>query len=259
MSMHPILHIVKIGGHVLEEEAAWNTVAGAFAQLAGSKILVHGGGRKASELGEALGIPVRMYQGRRITDAETLEVVTMVYAGYYNKRLVAALQAKGCNALGLSGADANSIRAHKRRGGEVDFGYAGDIDAIDHRAIGRLIEGGFTPVFCALTHDQQGQLLNTNADTIAAALATALSSTFAVRLRYCFEKPGVLRDPERDDSLIDHMTRSDYARYRDEGIIQGGMLPKLDNAFRALAGGAQTVSIGSYRDLSTKSGTILAL
>lgn len=253
------LFVLKIGGQVLEDEEALREVVRQFAARGGYKILVHGGGKRASQLGEALGLPARMYQGRRITDQATLEIVTMVYAGLYNKKLVAALQAHNCNALGMSGADANAIQAHKRLGGEIDFGFAGDIDVVDDQGITRLLHAGFTPVFCALTHDRQGQLLNTNADTIASRVASAMAKTFSVHLQFCFEKDGVLRDPGDDASVIPLIGQSDYARYRKEGTISGGMLPKLDNAFQALKGGVDRVAISSIHQINGKGGTKLTL
>lgn len=253
------LFVLKIGGQVLEDETALQEVVGQFARRGGKKILVHGGGKRASQLGAALGIPARMYQGRRITDEKTLEIVTMVYAGLYNKKLVAALQAHDCNALGMSGADANAIQAHKRRGGEIDFGFAGDIDQVDHDGIDRLLQAGFTPVFCALTHDRQGQLLNTNADTIASTVASAMTAHYRVHLQFCFEKNGVLRDPDDDHSVIPLITQADFARYRKAGIISGGMLPKLDNAFHALKSGVEQVAISSIHEINGQGGTKLTL
>ena len=259
LAMRKELFILKIGGQVLEDEEALQDVVQQFAARGGHKILVHGGGKRASQVGEALGVPARMYQGRRITDKSTLEVVTMVYAGLYNKKLVAALQANGCNALGMSGADANAIQAHKRLGAEIDFGFAGDIDRVDHTGIDRLLQSGLTPVFCALTHDGQGQLLNTNADTIASSLASAMTAHYQVRLQFCFEKNGVLRDPADDHSVIPLITHADYTRYRKEGIISGGMLPKLDNAFAALKSGVDQVAISSIHHINGLGGTTLTL
>lgn len=257
--MSDTLFVLKIGGHVLARAEVLADVLDQFARREGPKILIHGGGKRASQIGNALGIPAQLHKGRRITDADTLEVVTMVYAGLYNKRLVAELQARSCNALGMSGADANSIRAHKRTGTAIDYGYVGDIDAVDAEGIDRLLVAGFTPVFCAITHDQQGQLLNTNADTIAATLAAAFAKEYSVHLQFCFERPGVLRDAERDDSLIPTMTWGDYQTYRDQGIIHSGMLPKLENAFAALRAGVNNVEVSSHAAIGTFTGTTLHL
>lgn len=237
------LHMLKIGGKVVEDEAVLDRVLNDFIQLSGHKILVHGGGRRASALGEKLGIPAQMIDGRRVTDADTLEIVTMVYAGLYNKRVVARLQAKDCNAIGLSGADGNLILAHKRRGWKHDYGFAGDIDTVNTQSLIQLLEAGFTPVLCAITHDKKGQLLNTNADTIAAQTALALASTHEVALHLCLDLPGVMRDPNDLTSIIPSITKEEYTEYKKQGIISGGMIPKLDNAFTALAKGVKQVRI----------------
>lgn len=237
------LHITKIGGKVIEDEALLQQVLAGFTALEGLKILVHGGGQRANELSRRLGFEPRMHRGRRLTDDHALEVAVMVYAGWSNKTLVSRLQALGCDALGLSGADGNAIRAHKRRGGAVDYGYAGDIDEVNTAMIRHLLLAQVTPVFCAITHDRKGQLLNTNADTIAARLARALAPYYEVHLRYCFEKPGVLLDPADDDSVIHRLDYDDYQAYQRQGIITDGMLPKLDNAFAALRDGVDRVVI----------------
>ena len=237
------LHITKIGGKVIEDADLLEQVLTDFAALEGLKILVHGGGKRANELSRRLGFEPKMYRGRRITDEQALEVAVMVYAGWSNKNIVSRLQALGCDALGLSGADGNVIRAHKRRGGAVDYGYAGDIDAVNTAMIRHLLLAQVTPVFCAITHDREGQLLNTNADTIAARLARALAPYYEVHLRYCFEKPGVLLDPADDDSVIQRLDYDDYQAYQRQGIITDGMLPKLDNAFAALRDGVARVVI----------------
>ncbi len=237
------LHITKIGGKVIEDEALLEQVLAGFVALEGLKILVHGGGKRANELSRRLGFEPRMHRGRRITDENALEVAVMVYAGWSNKTIVSRLQALGCDALGLSGADGNAIRAHKRQGGDVDYGYAGDIDEVNTALIRHLLLAQVTPVFCAITHDRQGQLLNTNADTIAARLARALAPHYEVQLRYCFEKPGVLLDPLDDRSVIPILGYDDYRQYRQQGVITDGMLPKLDNAFAALHDGVARVII----------------
>ncbi len=251
------LHILKIGGAVLEDAAELEETLGFFSNLPGYKLLGHGGGRRASRMSEALGIAPKMFEGRRITDADTLEVVTMVYAGLENKRLAAMLQAMGCNAIGLSGADGNSILAEKRPVGKVDYGFAGDIKQVNARGLSGLIADGFTPVLCAITHDGKGQLLNTNADTIAAELAIALAAHFQVNLYYCFEKAGVMTDVNDPGSVILQLDPEQYARHREDGIIADGMLPKLDNAFRALKAGAASVQVGSRRSLELGKATQL--
>jgi len=237
------LHITKIGGKVIEEEALLRQALTGFSALKGLKVLVHGGGKRANELSRRLGFEPRMHRGRRITDDKALEVAVMVYAGWSNKTIVSLLQALGCDALGLSGADGNVIRAHKRAGGDIDYGFAGDIDDVNTTLIRHLLLAQVTPVFCAITHDGQGQLLNTNADTIAARLSRALAPHYEVHLRYCFERPGVLLDPTDDGSVIPRLGYADYQQYQRQGIITDGMLPKLDNAFAALHNGIARVSI----------------
>ncbi len=249
------LRILKIGGNVLADDQLLDTMLTTFANWTGPAILVHGGGRSASEFSRRLGIEAKMIDGRRITDAPTLDVVTMVYAGLVNKKIVAALQAKNCNALGLSGADANVIRAHKRKVTTVDYGFAGDIDEVDDRAIKALLEAGFSPVCCPITHNRQGQLLNTNADTIASALAVALARHYSVSLRYCFEKPGVLRNAEDDSSQIAILSSLLYQELKQKGLIHSGMLPKLDNAFGALEKGVREVLIGNPTSLQSGEAT----
>lgn len=250
------LTILKIGGKVVEDAQVLDQVLEDFIQIEGAKILVHGGGAKASQLGKDLGIPAQMIDGRRITDAPTLEIVTMVYAGLYNKKVVAQLQAKGCNALGLSGADGNLIQAHKRIVQKIDYGFAGDIDQIDASGIDRLLKSDFTPVFCAITHNQKGQLLNTNADTIAAELSKAMASLYGVQLLLCMDFDGVLANPKDPQSLIPKLDQQQYADYQQRGIISGGMIPKLDNAFAAIASGVDRVKICGPQTL-LKGGTTL--
>jgi len=229
------LKIIKIGGQVINEAERLHPFLEAFAKLEGQKILVHGGGRKATKLSKRLGIHTQMVNGRRVTDAQTLEVATMVYGGLVNKNLVAQLQGLGVSALGMSGADLNSIQSHKRTNAEVDFGFVGDIEQVNGEMITKLLHLDITPVFCALTHDNQGQLLNTNADSIASKLAIGLKKHVdEVELYYCFEKNGVLFDPENDFSVIPKINASQYQQYKKDEIITGGMIPKLDNAFEAL-------------------------
>lgn len=238
------LSIVKIGGNVINDPDSLQAFLEDFAALEGLKILVHGGGRKATEISQALGLQTTMIGGRRVTDREQLEVVTMVYAGLLNKSIVAGLQQLHCNALGLSGADANAVQAHKRMVTDVDYGFAGDVDAVNTQAVDLFLQGGLTPVFCAITHDKKGQLLNTNADTIAGELAAGMSELYEVELIYCFEKQGVLLDMNDPNSVVEHMDRSIYVRLKEEGVIAAGMLPKLKNCFAALEGGAARVILG---------------
>lgn len=246
-----MLLILKIGGNVIDNEAALTSFLADFAQLPSPKILVHGGGKLATELSKKLDIQPLMIEGRRITDAETLKVVTMVYAGLVNKTIVAKLQALGCNALGLSGADADCLRASKRVAGEVDYGFVGDIAPENIRIdfFSKLLDSDYTPIASPITHDGQGQLLNTNADTIAASLAKALSRHYAVKLVYCFEKPGVLANAADDSSVITKITAASYTELKASGVVSGGMIPKLDNAFDALNAGVESVVIGDAKQV----------
>jgi len=239
------LSIVKIGGNVVNSNPELHAFLQDFAALEGFRILVHGGGRIASDMAESLGVETKMAGGRRITDEKTLDVVTMVYAGLLNKKIVSGLQSKGCNAIGMSGADGNSIRAHKRPVEDLDYGFAGDVDEVDSRLITSLSRSGLVPVFCSITHDRLGQLLNTNADTIAGELAKALSREFDVELIYCFEKNGVLRNVEDGSSVIESINRERYEDLKKNGSIAEGMLPKLHNCFEALKNGVSRVIIGS--------------
>jgi acetylglutamate kinase len=238
------LSIIKIGGNVINSKTELDSFLSDFAQLPGLKILVHGGGRKATEIADSMGLEPKMIGGRRVTDEANLEVVTMVYAGLLNKSIVAKLQAKACNALGLSGADANVIKAHKRIVKEIDYGFAGDIDEVEHNTISLFLNAGITPVFSAITHNKQGQLLNTNADTIAAEVAKGLSADFEVELIYCFEKNGVLKDVADDASVIENINCESYELLKSEGVINEGMLPKLENCFNSLRNGVGRVIIG---------------
>lgn len=251
------LHILKVGGKVIDDLALLRPILESFLQKEGKKIIVHGGGKKASELSEKLGIAVQMVNGRRITDAASLEVATMVYAGLFNKQIVALLQSLGGNALGLSGADGNVILAHRRPVKEIDYGFVGDLDAINAPAIQRLLSAEFTPVFCAITHDGQGQLLNTNADTIASSLATAMSALYEVKLYLCLDKNGVLANPADDNSVIPGMNPTDYERFKAEGVVYAGMLPKLDNAFDALRQGVKQVIICGPDSICQGRGTVI--
>ena len=251
------LTIVKVGGAVVEDEAQLSQLLKDFSAIEGRKVLVHGGGRKATKVAEALGIESKMVGGRRITDADMLSVVTMVYGGLVNKNLVARLQANGVNALGLTGADMDVIRSHKRppvpvnsgssgapgTSALIDFGFVGDVDRADGQMLSRLIEEGVTPVMAPLTHDGHGNILNTNADTIASETAKALAPYYDVTLIFSFEKKGVLRNPDDDDSVIPSITSEDFPKLVADGIVSGGMLPKLENSFQAIESGVQEVII----------------
>ncbi|MDO3693768.1 acetylglutamate kinase [Wenyingzhuangia sp. chi5] len=239
------LTIVKVGGNVINNAEALESFLSDFAALEGNKILVHGGGKRATQLAADLGIEATMINGRRVTDEATIEIVTMVYAGLLNKNIVATLQSKNCNALGLSGADGNSIQAHKRKVVDVDYGFAGDVDGINAQNIATFIKGGMTPVFCAITHDGKGQLLNTNADTIASTIAVGMSTLYDVSLVYTFEKNGVLTSVEDDNSVITDINSEKYNQLKADGIIADGMLPKMENCFDALQQGVSEVIIGN--------------
>lgn len=237
------LSLIKVGGKIVEEQATLSRLLASFAAIPGRKVLVHGGGRSATAMASRLGIESRMVGGRRITDKAMLEVVTMVYAGLVNKNIVAGLQAQGVNALGMTGADMNILLSDKRPVGEVDYGYVGDVRRVDAAALSALIEMGVVPVIAPLTHDGRGSMLNTNADTMAGETAKALASRYEVSLVYCFEKRGVLRDENDDNSVIAEMTRQQFETYRAEGVVQGGMIPKLENAFDAIRHGVREVII----------------
>jgi len=252
------LTIVKVGGAVVEDEAQLEQLLKDFAAIEGAKILVHGGGRRATKIAERLGIETKMVDGRRITDAEMLEVVTMVYGGLVNKHVVAMLQAQGVDAIGLCGADGDVIRSVKRplKNG-VDFGFVGDVRKADGDKIARFIEVGLTPVIAPLTHDGQGNILNTNADTMASETAKAMASKYDVTLIYSFEKKGVLSNPDDDDSVIPAITRADFERYKADGTISGGMLPKIENALAAVDAGVSQVIITLATAIDGHHGTII--
>src|SRR6202012_1912948 len=245
------LYIIKIGGNVIDNSENLHLFLKDFTALKGNKILVHGGGKVATQLSETLGIEPKMIEGRRITDIETLKVVTMVYGGLINKNVLPQLHRYCTNAIGLTGADGNFIRTKKRPVKTIDYGFVGDIDetSIDNQNIKRLMDGGFTPVFCAITHDGDGQLLNTNADTIASALAVSLAKLYDITLIYFFEKRGVLKDINNEDSLITDIDPQYYEELKKQQIIHSGMLPKLDNAFTAITCGVKAVVIGHANDL----------
>lgn len=257
--MKPQLSVVKIGGNVIGDDQQLSQVLGLFSKMEEPKILVHGGGKKATEIGNKLGIETRMTNGRRITDAQSLDVAIMVYGGLTNKKIVAQLQALGSNAIGMSGADGNAIIAHKRPVKEIDFGFVGDVEAVHHNNISALLKSNFTPIFCALTHDGKGQLFNTNADTIAAELAIGLSNTYETTLYYCFEKKGVLRNIEDDNSVIQHINSQKYSELLAENIIADGMLPKMHNCFHALQNHVAKVCIGDHGMLEKNSSNYTTL
>ncbi|MBL7697619.1 MAG: acetylglutamate kinase [Chitinophagaceae bacterium] len=255
------LLVIKIGGNIIDDDNKLSSFLAEFATVAEKKILVHGGGKLATKLAGKMGIEQQMVDGRRITDAETLKIVTMVYAGYINKNIVASLQKNGCNAIGITGADGNAIQAHKRLKGQIDYGFAGDIDAVNTSLIKGLLEQGNDVVVAPITHDKNGQLLNTNADTIAQEIATAMSGLYDVSLVYGFEKAGVLMDAERDETVIPQIDPANYAELKKENVIFAGMIPKLDNAFAAIDKGVKKVIIGKAEQLGAliegKSGTTI--
>ena len=252
------LTIVKVGGAVVEDEVQLAQLLKDFSAIEGLKVLVHGGGRRATQVAASLGIESKMVNGRRITDADMLSVVTMVYGGLVNKNLVARLQANGVNALGLTGADINVIRSHKRplKDG-IDFGFVGDVDTADGQMLSRLIEAGITPVMAPLTHDGMGHILNTNADTIASETAKSLAPYYDVTLIFSFEKKGVLSNPDDDDSVIPTITRTDFIKYKADGTISGGMLPKIENALAAIDAGVSRVIITLATAIDGQHGTII--
>lgn len=253
--------LIKVGGAVVEDEAQLQRLLTDFAHIPGHKVLVHGGGRRATKVAAALGIESKMVNGRRITDEHMLEVVTMVYGGLVNKQLVARLQALGINALGLTGADMNVMHSHRRpiKDG-IDYGFVGDVDRADGRMLATLIAEGVTPVMAPLTHDGEGHMLNTNADTIAAETAKALAPYFDVTLVYCFEKAGVLANADDDASVISHINREAFTRLIADGTIAGGMIPKIENALDAVAKGVKQVRITSADSLGNpNSGTVVTI
>lgn len=252
------LTIVKVGGAVVEDEAQLAQLLKDFSAIEGKKVLVHGGGRRATQVAASLGIESKMVNGRRITDAEMLNVVTMVYGGLVNKNLVARLQANGVNALGLTGADIDVIRSHKRplKDG-IDYGFVGDVDKANGQMLSRLIEEGITPVMAPLTHDGQGTILNTNADTIASETAKALAPYYDVTLIFSFEKKGVLSNPDDDDSVIPVITHADFIKYKEDGTISGGMLPKIENALAAIDAGVGRVIITLATAIDGHAGTVI--
>ncbi len=244
------LYVIKIGGNIVDNPALLTECLTAFSKIKGQAILVHGGGKLATSMAAELGIAQTMVEGRRITDAETLKIVTMVYAGYINKNIVAQLQALGVNAMGLTGTDGNLISAHKRTGASIDYGFVGDVDGINETLITQLLTTNTKLVVAPITHDGHGQLLNTNADTIAQSIATGMTRHFDVHLIYGFEREGVLSDVNDPSSVIAFIDRPAYGTLKDQKVIFEGMIPKIDNAYLALEGGVQSVIIGKAEKLN---------
>ena len=256
------LYVIKIGGNIIDDEKKLSSFLKKFASIHEKKILIHGGGKLATNLAQQLNIPQQLVDGRRITDAETLKVITMVYAGYINKNITALLQSNNCNAIGMCGADANLIKAHKRVHPSIDYGFTGDIDEVNNEWLGKLLNEEVTPVIAPVTHDKNGQLLNTNADTIAQEISKSMANLYTVTLIYCFEKKGVLENSNDEDSVIKVINASSFKDLKEKKIIHSGMIPKLDNAFAALSGGVKKVVIGKAEELgqliSGSSGTSIA-
>ena len=244
--------IIKIGGNIIDNPTELSQFLSDFSKIEGYKVLVHGGGKSATKMAESIGLVPQMIDGRRITDAAMLEAVVMIYAGQINKNIVAQLQANSTNAMGFSGTDGNLIQSDKRNHPTINYGFVGDVKKVNTQLLETLLSNGIIPVFCAITHDGKGQLLNTNADTIASELAIALSEVFDVTLNYCFEKPGVLYDAEDDSSVIENINQELYSKLKAEKAIHSGMIPKLDNCFNSLSKGVQKIKIGHHRMLQDK-------
>ncbi len=249
--------VLKIGGNVIDNPEALKTFLREFAAVEGPKILVHGGGKLATRLAERLELKVQMVDGRRITDKGMLDVVTMVYAGLINKQIVAGLQAVGCNALGLSGADGNIVTARRRASEPIDFGFVGDIERVNADLLGNMLEDGLVPVFSAIMHDGHGTLLNCNADSVATSVALGATALAPVDLVFCFEKAGVLRDPEDEMSVIPEITAENYPPLKADGTISKGMIPKVENALKAVSQGVRSVTIRSSARLNDGIGTVI--
>src|SRR5574344_1345581 len=258
-NMKEKLTIIKVGGKIVEEPDSLKQLLNDFSQVTGHKVLVHGGGRSATKLASDLGIESKMVNGRRITDADMLNVVTMVYGGLVNKKIVAGLQSLNVNALGLTGADMNVIRSVKRPVKDVDYGFVGDVETVDGKLLSELIKKGIVPVMAPLTHDGKGNLLNTNADTIAGETAQSLAPYFDVTLIFCFEKKGVLKDADDENSMIPILTPEIFQQCREDGTISGGMIPKLENSFAALNAGVSKVIITLATAIDGESGTVIQL
>jgi len=243
------LKVIKIGGNIIDNEDALNDFLKDFATIKSLKILVHGGGKLATKLAHQMGVEVKMTEGRRITDRDTLDIITMVYAGKINKDIIAKLQSNRCNAVGFSGADGNAIVSIKRPVKSIDYGFVGDVIKVNTETLEVLLDNNVTPVFCAITHDENGQLLNTNADTIASELAVGFANLYDTELYYCFEKNGVLKDINDDQSVLEHIDTQNYQGLIDEKIISDGMLPKLNNCFHAIHKNVKKVCIGKPKML----------
>ena len=241
------LQVVKVGGNVIENRESLNEFLFDFTKIRGAKILVHGGGKEATQMAQKLNIPVQIIEGRRVTDKANLEIISMLYAGKLNKTIVALLQAYNCDSLGLTGADGNSVVAEKRSSKPIDFGFVGDVISVNSALFNLLLNQKITPVCCAITHDKNGQLLNTNADTIASEIASSMSAYYEVTLSYCFEKKGVLKKLIDEDSVIPSINSNQYEYLKKEGIINEGMLPKIKNCFEALKKGVTKVRIGNSK------------
>ena len=246
------LSIIKIGGNIIDNPKELSQFLADFSNIEGNKILVHGGGKSATKMAQSIGLTPQMIDGRRITDKPMLDVVVMIYAGEINKNIVAQLQANDTNAMGFSGADGNLIQSTKRNHPTIDYGFVGDVQKVNTNLLETLISNKIVPVFCAITHDKRGQLLNTNADTIASELAIATSEVFEVTLNYCFEKAGVLTDIENENSVIEQINLDIYSKLKGEGAIHSGMIPKLENCFNSLSKGVQKIKIGHHRMLQNK-------
>lgn len=249
MESKKTITIVKIGGNIIDDASELKQFLSNFSKIEGYKVLVHGGGKSATKMAESIGLVPEMIDGRRITDVAMLDVVVMIYAGQINKNVVAQLQASNTNAIGFSGADGNLIQSEKRNHPTINYGFVGDVQKINTALLETLISNNIVPVFCAITHNKKGQLLNTNADTIASELAISLSEVFEVTLNYCFEKPGVLYDAEDNSSVIEKMNQELYAKLKTEKAIHSGMIPKLDNCFNSMTRGVQKIRIGHHRML----------
>ena len=249
MSNKKSLSIIKIGGNIIDNPTELTHFLEDFSKIEGNKILVHGGGKSATKMAQSIGLVPQMIDGRRITDKPMLDVVVMIYAGDINKNVVAKLQANNTNAMGFSGADGNLIQSIKRNHPTIDYGFVGDVQKVNTPLLQTLINYGIVPVFCAITHDKNGQLLNTNADTIASELAIAASEVFEVTLSYCFEKAGVLTDVEDENSVIEQINSALYVKLKEAGAIHSGMIPKLDNCFNSLSKGVQKIKIGHHKML----------
>jgi acetylglutamate kinase len=247
------LSIIKIGGNIIDNPSELRSFLLDFSKIEGFKILVHGGGKSATKMAESIGLKPQMIDGRRITNAPMLDIAVMIYAGQINKNIVAQLQSHNTNAMGFSGADGNLIQSTKRNHPTIDYGFVGDVEKVNTSLLEILLSSQITPVFCAITHNGNGQLLNTNADTIASELAIALSQFFDVTLNYCFEKPGVLLDSEDDSSVIEQINTALYTKLKTDGAIHSGMIPKLDNCFNSLSKGVQKIKIGHHKMLKNAS------